>query len=91
MNIESVYFVEGYTLHIKFQDGIEGDVDLSDLVSEGIFKVLQNKELFSKAYSNGYSLAWSDELEIDADNLYLDITGEKMSRVNSKNPTHAPD
>ena len=91
MNIESVHFVEGYTLHLKFQDGIEGDVDLSDLVSGGIFKVLQDKELFCKAYSNGYSLAWSDELEIDADNLYLDVTGEKMSRVNSKNPTHAPD
>jgi hypothetical protein len=91
MKIESVYFVEGYTLHVKFQDGIEGDVDLSDLVSEGIFKVLQDKELFSKAYTNGYSLAWSDELEIDADNLYLEITGEKTIGLKAKNPAHAPD
>lgn len=91
MKIESVHFVEGYTLHIKFQDGLEGDIDLSDLVSGGIFKVLQNKELFSKAYSNGYSLAWSEELEIDADTLYFDIKGEEMSQLKSKNRTHAPD
>ncbi len=91
MKIESVHYVGGYTLHIKFQDGQEGDVDLSDLVSEGIFKMLQNKELFSNAYSNGYSLAWSEELEIDADTLYFDITGKEISRLSTKNPTHAPD
>ena len=90
MKIESVQYVDGYILRIKFQDGVEGDVDLSDLISEGIFKVLQDKNFFSKAYTTGYSLAWSEELEIDANNLYLEISGKELNDLEKKNPVHAP-
>ena len=54
MKIESVIYISGFTLHVKFLDGVEGDIELSDLVSKGIFKVLQNQELFAKAYNTGY-------------------------------------
>jgi DUF971 family protein len=90
MKIESVQYVGGYALRVKFQDGVEGEVNLSDLVEEGIFKVLQDQELFSKAYSTGYSLAWSEELEIDANNLYMEVSGSNVHELKAQNPAHAP-
>lgn len=89
MNIQSVKYVDGYTLHVKFADGVEGDVELNDLVNKGIFKDLQNEELFAKAYTTGYSIAWSDELEIDSDAIYMDITGKSITELVVQNPEHA--
>jgi hypothetical protein len=37
--------------------------------------VLKDKKQFAKVYTNGYSVAWSNELEIDATTIYLEITG----------------
>lgn len=89
MKIESVKYISGFTLHVKFLDGVEGDVELSDLVSKGIFKVLQNQELFAKAYNTGYSIAWSEQLEIDSDKIYMEISGKSIDELLPQNPAHA--
>ncbi|MBK9569232.1 MAG: DUF2442 domain-containing protein [Chitinophagaceae bacterium] len=81
MKLKEVKYVTDYTLHVKFEDGVEGDIELGDLVENGIFNVLQNKELFSKAYNTGYSIAWSEELEIDSDAIYFEVSGKKMEDV----------
>ena len=82
MKIQSVIYISGFTLHVKFLDGVEGDIELSDLVSKGIFKVLQNQELFAKAYNTGYSVAWSEQLEIDSDKIYMEISGKSPNSDN---------
>lgn len=89
MKIESVKYVSAYTLHVKFLDGIEGNIELSELVSKGIFKVLQNQELFEKAHNTGYSIAWSAELEIDSDTIYMEISGKSIDELLPQNPAHA--
>jgi len=89
MKIKSVKYVSGFTLHVKFLDGVEGDIELTDLVSKGIFKVLQNQELFARAYNTGYSIAWSSELEIDSDTIYMEISGKSINELLPKNSAHA--
>lgn len=89
MKIESVKYVDGYTLHVKFTDGVEGHIELSDLVGKGIFKEIQNEALFAKLYTTGYSIAWSEELEIDSDAIYMEITGKSISDIAPQNPAHA--
>jgi hypothetical protein len=89
MKIESVKYISGYTLHIKFKDGVEGNVELSDLVSKGIFKKLQDQALFAKAYNTGYSIAWSEEMEIDSDAIYMEISGKSIRDLTAQNPEHA--
>lgn len=72
----SVKYISEYTLHVCFADGIEGNVALDDLVGVGIFDRLKDSSFFSTAYATDHAIAWSDELEIDANKIYLELTGQ---------------
>jgi len=39
--------LEGYRLFIKYSDGVEGIVDLSDLIGKGVFANLRDWQKFS--------------------------------------------
>ncbi|MCX6300163.1 MAG: DUF2442 domain-containing protein [Bacteroidetes bacterium] len=58
-----------------------GTVQLNNLVEKGIFNGLQDKIQFAKVYTTGYSIAWSDELEIDAATIYSEITGKHFGEI----------
>ena len=70
MKVQEVKYLSDYNISVKFEDGVSGTVQLNDLVEKGIFKVLQDKNQFAKVYTNGHSIAWSNELEIDAITIY---------------------
>ena len=78
MKVTEVKYLNEYILHIKFEDGVSGEVDLFNLVDKGVFQPLKDQSLFSKAYSTGSSIAWSDELEIDSDTIYLELAGRPI-------------
>ena len=89
MKVQEVKYIADYTINIKFDDGISGTIQLNDLVQKGIFKVLQDKNQFAKVYTHGYSIAWSNELEIDATKIYSDLTGKNFGEILSPKLTHA--
>ena len=89
MKVLEVKYVSDYTISIKFEDGVNGNIRLDDLVSKGIFKVLQDKNQFAKVYTNGYSIAWSNELEIDALTVYSDLTGKNFGEIMNPKFSHA--
>jgi hypothetical protein len=76
MKIKHVTYAGDYSIQIEFEDGINGIVNLSDLIGAGIFSVLKDPVQFAKVYTTGYSVAWSDDLEIDAANIYSELTGK---------------
>jgi small subunit ribosomal protein S1 len=47
-------------------------------IAGNVFESLKDRSLFSKAYSTGSSIAWSDELEIDSDTIYMELTGRSI-------------
>ncbi len=81
MKVQEVKYITDYNISIKFDDGVNGTIQLSDLVQKGIFKVLQDKSEFAKVYTNGYSIAWSNELEIDATTIYVELTGKYFREI----------
>ncbi len=81
MKVQEVKYLSDYTITVKFDDGISGTVNLSDLVEKGIFRVLQDKKQFAMVYSTGYSIAWSEELEIDATAIYAEISGKDFGEI----------
>jgi len=89
MKIPEVKYISDYTISIKFDVGVNGTIQLNDLVQKGIFKVLQDKSEFAKVYTNGYSIAWSNELEIDATTIYSELTGKHFGEILSPKLTHA--
>ena len=89
MKVQEVKYLSDYTVNIIFEDGVSGTIQLNDLVEKGIFKVLQDKSEFAKVYTNGYSIAWSNELEIDATAIYADLTGKHFGEILTPKLSHA--
>jgi hypothetical protein len=74
--------LDGYKIWLEFEDGVSGEVDLSHLAGKGIFTLWKNDENFKNvSMENGRRLAWSDEIDLDADSLYLKITGKKPEEL----------
>ena len=74
--------LKNYCIHIKFSDGVEGDVDVSDFVGKGVFKLWDDYEKFRHVHigSSG-EIAWNDQVDMDSDNMYLKITGKKIEDI----------
>jgi hypothetical protein len=72
----------GCRLHVRYQDGVEGEVDLSHLAGKGVFAAWEKPGEFEKVHIGpSGALAWSEDLEICADSLYLQITGKKPEEI----------
>lgn len=77
MKVKDVKYLQGYSILVSFEDGTNGIIQLNDLVEKGVFRELQDQTKFSKVYTTGYSIAWSDQLEIDAASIYAEISGKE--------------
>lgn len=73
MKAISIKALPEYKIAISFDDGVNGVIDLAELVEQGIFKKLQEGEIFFNVYLTECSIAWSDELEIDVLNIYAEL------------------
>ncbi len=72
----------GYRLWIRFTDGVEGEVDLSPLRGRGVFSLWDDPQAFeSVRIGPGRAIAWSDEVELCPDSLYLQITGKRPEEL----------
>ncbi|CAN5235644.1 hypothetical protein BH09BAC6_BH09BAC6_03300 [soil metagenome] len=89
MKVMSVTALPEYKLQITFDDGVSGTIDLKSFVNNGIFSVLKDEQCFSHVYTNGYSIAWSDELEIDATTIYAEILNKSPEEVLAANFKYA--
>jgi len=83
----------GYGLHLRYADGAEGDVDLSSLVGRGVFGLWNDPKAFQNvSIGSGGELSWSDEVDLSADALYMQLTGKTPEAVFpglAKAPIHA--
>ncbi|HWD88058.1 MAG TPA: DUF2442 domain-containing protein [Mucilaginibacter sp.] len=89
MKVISVKPKLGYKIEVAFDDGVSGIVDLKEFVATGIFSKLKDEQLFKKVYTTGYSVAWCDELEIDALTIYAEASGKAPEDILSQNLSHA--
>ena len=73
---------DGYRIWLRYSDGSAGEVDLSDMAGRGVFKVLVDRAVFEKVHISGHgSIAWSDDIELCEDALYLRLTGKSVEEV----------
>ena len=80
-DIVAVQPLEDYKLHLCFEDGIEGVVDVSQLIEfEGIFAPLKELSYFNQVQLNPElgTIVWSNEADLDPDVLYAIITGQTI-------------
>lgn len=93
LNLIEVRPLPGYRLHLQYADGAAGDVDLSSLVGKGVFCLWNDPQAFQNvSIGSGGELYWSDEVDLCADALYMQITGKTPEEVFpsiEKAPLHA--
>jgi hypothetical protein len=66
-----------YRVYLKYSDGAEGEVDLSDLVGQGVFEAWRDYRFFEQVHlGHGRQIRWSDEIELCPDTLYMRLTGK---------------
>ncbi len=70
-----------YRLWLRYADGVQGEVDLSDLVGQGVFELWNDEREFQKARATRSSVVWNDEVDLDAASLYMQLTGKKAEDV----------
>ena len=72
----------GYRLWLRYSDGAEGEVDLSEFAGRGVFKLWDDYDRF-RAVSIGAQgqIAWSEAIDLCPDALYLRLTGKRAEEV----------
>lgn len=73
--------LEGYQLHLHFEDGTEGTLDLASHVSfRGVFAPLKDLSYFRQVRvdANLGTVVWPNGADLDPDVLYARITGRPI-------------
>lgn len=74
--------LEDYRLWVKFSDGVEGIADLSEFAGKGVFALWNDYQEFQKVHIGpGGEVAWSDQIDMCPDAIYLRVTGKKPEEL----------
>ena len=72
----------GFRVYLTYDDGSEGEVDLSDLVGLGVFRLWEAPGTFERVHVAPHgALAWNDEVELCPDAMYLRLTGKSVEEL----------
>jgi hypothetical protein len=68
----------GCRLRLRFEDGVEGEVDIGQLVRfEGVLAALRDPALFAQVRVDpeAGTVVWPNGADLDPDVLYAEVTG----------------
>ena len=82
-NIVQVKPLPGCKLQLRFDDGAQGEVDLSAELQKEVFAAWKTPGHFEsvRLAHGGRALEWPGEIDLCADALYLEITGMKVEEL----------
>ena len=73
---------EGYRIWLRYEDGVEGEVDLSDIPHTGFFECWKDKAFFETVHISEFgSIAWDEYAEFCPDALYIEVTGKSPEEL----------
>ena len=74
--------LQKYRLWLEYTDGVKGEVDLSHLAGKGVFALWNDYTAFENVYiGESGEIAWSEEVDLCSDALYLKVTGKTPEEV----------
>ncbi|MGH9465214.1 MAG: DUF2442 domain-containing protein [Thermoanaerobaculia bacterium] len=71
----------GYRVHLRFEDGLEGDLDLGKVIEfKGIFAPFRDEKEFAKVRLHGElgTIVWPNGADLDPDVLYSSLSGRSI-------------
>ena len=80
--LKEVKPLENYRLYVKFSDGINGEVDLSDFAGKGVFALWNDYSNFlNVTIGSSGELVWNNDVDLDGTGIYLKLTGKRPEDV----------
>jgi len=76
--------LKDFHLHLEFEDGVKGEVDIRKLVKfTRIFEPLKDETFFAKVDVNPEwgTIFWPNGADLDPDVLYSMVTGEVIPEI----------
>jgi hypothetical protein len=74
--------LENYRVWLRFADGTQGEIDLSDLAGHGVFAAWSDPELFRAVHpEEGGGIEWPGGLDICPDSLFMRLTGKAVEDI----------
>ncbi|MEW6263141.1 MAG: DUF2442 domain-containing protein [Thermodesulfobacteriota bacterium] len=76
-----------YVYSIKFDDGVEGNIDFSEYLSRGpVFQSIRDRDVFSRATVEGGTISWPNGADVAPETLYEKIlaANKSMRRTRKK-------
>ncbi len=74
--------LKDYRLHLKFSDGVEGEIDLSAFAGKGVFELWNDYNKFEQVHiGESGEIAWNDDVDMDSDTMYMKITGKSVENL----------
>lgn len=71
----------GYRLFIRFDDGVQGEVDVSSFVPfDGVFEPLRDPAKFAEAYVDFETVCWPNDLDLAPELLYERVSSATAAR-----------
>ena len=67
----SVQPLQGYRLAVRFDDGVEGVIEMKDRIFGPVFEPLQDPALFQQVFVDAFgAIAWPNGADLAPDALY---------------------
>lgn len=82
----------GHRIWLRYADGSEGTVDLSNIAGRGVFEAWNDRAFFETVrVAEGGAVAWREEIDLCPDALYLKLTGKAVEELFPKLRAEATD
>ncbi len=71
-----------YRIWLRYDDGTQGEVDLTDLAGRGVFKAWDDATFFGavRVASHG-AIEWGSDIDLCPDSLYMRLTGRSPEEL----------
>lgn len=71
-----------YRIWLRYQDGTEGEADLSHLAGKGVFAAWDKEGVFAKVKLGPHgAVQWPGDVDLCPDALYLRLAGKRPDEV----------
>lgn len=85
-----VQALPNFRIWLRYDDGVEGEVDLSDLAGRGVFEAWNAPSFFrSVRLASHGAIEWGSDIDICADAMYLRLTGKSPEELFPSLKSHA--
>lgn len=73
----AVKSLPNFRIWLRYDDGVEGEVDLSDLAGRGVFVAWNDPGVFQDVHLGSHgAIEWHPEIDLCPDAMYLRLTGK---------------